>query len=569
MGFLNVIINEGLYDRDFVEKWTNAPHLIRSDTGRLLRESDLVKDGSPANFVVWDTASKKPAVWDSANVAYKQNGVNPALEGEFEIGLLDGTRVPVKTVWTVFCEEVDKYPVKRVSEITWVPQRDIVETARLYAKSKPASIHWGVAIDMTPAITPTAQAITALWCLTGNLDTPGGNVIARYSFDAVAYALPGAKGIIKLESEETDKKRIGADRYGPLNKFIWRAQTDLVLEQIFTGKPYPIKGLWMQTCNPVAGIGMDPKKWAEALKKLDFVVAVDLFMTPSAQFADVILPAASFLEKDSIRNWWVPLQSINKAITVGECKPDVEINFELAKRFNPNFRWNNINELFDEIVKPSGLTFKQLQEKGWAFPPEGHPSTPYHRFEKGVLRPDKKPGFQTPSGKMELYSSLREEWGLEPMPHYEEPPFTPVSQPELHQKYPLILSTGRRSPVYFGSEHRNIPWLRQIDPDPVVEIHPDTAKAHNIKNGEWVWVENWLGRCKLKAKVTPVVPKWMVMAAHGWWFPKKPGAEPSLFGVWESNVNQLIPMGSQGKDGLGAPIKQLLCRLCKVDGEED
>ncbi len=568
MGFLNVIINEGLYDRDFVEKWTNAPHLIRSDTGRLLRESDLVKDGSPANFVVWDTAGKKPAVWDSANVAFKQNGVNPALEGEFEISLSDGTRVPVKTVWTVFCQEVNKYPVKRVSEISRVPQRDIVETARLYAKSKPASIHWGVAIDMTPAITPTAQAITALWCLTGNLDTPGGNVIARYAFDAVAYALPGAKGIIRLESEEADKKRIGADRYGPLNKFIQRAQTDLVLEQIFTGKPYPIKGLWMQTCNPVAGIGLDPKKWAEALKKLDFVVAVDLFMTPSAQFADVVLPAASFLEKDSVRSWWVPLQSINKAITVGECKPDVEINFELAKRFDPNLRWNSIHELFDEIVKPSGLTFKQLQEKGWAFPPEGHPSAPYHRFEKGLLRPDRKPGFQTPSGKMELYSSLREEWGLEPMPHYEEPPFTPVSQPELHQEYPLILSTGRRSPVYFHTEHRNIPWLREIDPDPVVEIHPATAKAHNIKHGEWVWVENWLGRCKLKAKVTLVVPKWMVMAAHGWWFPEKPGAEPSLFGVWESNVNQLIPMGSQGKDGLGAPIKQMLCRLCKVDEKE-
>jgi anaerobic selenocysteine-containing dehydrogenase len=568
MGFLNVIINEGLYDKGFVEKWTNAPHLIRGDSGRLLRESDLIKGGSPANFVVWDTETKKPAVWDSKNVEYKPKGIKPALEGEFKLSLADGTKITARTVWTLFRQEVNKYPAKRVSEISWVPEKDIIEAARLYARSRPASIHWGVPIDMTPAITPTSQAITALWCLTGNLDTPGGNVISRYAFDAVAYALPGAEGVIRLESKEADKKRIGADRYGPLNKFIWRAQTDLALEQIFTGKPYPIRGLWIQTCNPVAGIGLDPRKWVEAIKKLDFVVAVDLFMTPSTQLADVVLPAASFLEKDGVRSWWIPLQTINKAISVGECKPDVEINFELAKRFNPNLRWNNIYELFDEIIKPSGLTFKQLQEKGWAFPPEGHPSAPYHRFEKGLLRPDKKPGFQTPSGRIELYSSLREEWGLEPLPHYEEPPFTPVSQPELFKEYPLILSTGRRSPVYFHSEHRQIPWLRKIDPDPVIEIHPKTAKSYGIEDGGWVWVENWMGRCKLKAKVTPVVPPWMVMAAHGWWFPEKPPQEPSLFGVWESNINQLIPMGAQGKDGLGAPIKHLLCRIYRVSEEE-
>jgi anaerobic selenocysteine-containing dehydrogenase len=569
MGLLNVIVNEKLYDRDFVEQWTNAPFLVRTDTGKLVRASDLVQGESSDNFVVWDTAGEKPVIWDSAEVAYRSAGVKPALEGAYKIGLLDGTKVPVKTVWTMFCEEVNNYSVERVSEITWIPQKDIIDTARFYATSKPASIHWGVPIDMTPAITPTAHAIANLWCITGNLDVPGGNVISRYAFDAVAYALPGAKGIIKLASKEADKTRIGADRYGPLNKFIWRAQTDLVLDQIFTEDPYPIKGMWIQTCNPVAGIGLDPKRWVEALKKLDFVAAVDLFMTPTTQFADVVLPAASFLEKDSIRTWWIPLQSINKAISVGECRSDIEINFELAKRFDPNFRWNTIHELFDEIIKPSGMTFKELQKKGWAFPPQGHPSAPYHRFEKGLLRPDKKPGFQTPSGKIELYSSLREAWGLEPIAHYEEPPFTPVSRPELMKEYPLILSTGRRSPAYFHSEHRNIPWLRTIDPDPVIEIHPDTAASLDIGNGEWVWVENWLGRCTFKAKVTLVVPPWMVMATHGWWFPEKPGPEPSLFGVWESNVNQLIPMGFQGKDGLGAPIKHLLCKVYKANTRED
>jgi len=569
MGFLNVIINEDLVDRKFVEQWTNAPFLIRSDTAKLLRASDLAEGESSENFVVWDTKGQRAAIWDSAAADYRTPGIQPALQGSYDIALADGEKVSCKTVWDAFCDRVNEYPVARVAEITWVPEKDIVEAARLYATSKPAAIHWGVPIDMTPAITPTVQAITALWCLTGNLDVPGGNVISRYAFDAVAYALPGAEGVIKLDSEEVDKKRIGRDRYGPLRKFIWRAQTDLALEQIFTEDPYPIKGMWIQACNLVGGIGLDPKRWLEALKKLDFIVAVDLFMTPTTQFADVVLPAATFLEKEAVRTWWVPLQTINKAISVEGCKPDIEINFELAKRFDPNFRWDTIHELFDEIIKPSGMTFEQLQEKGWAFPPEGHPSAPYRRYEKGLLRKDKRPGFQTTSGRVELYSTLREEWELDPLLNYEEPPFTPISQPDHAKGYPLILSTGRRSAVYFHAEHRNIPWLRALDPDPVVEIHPDTAKTLGVGEGEWVWIENWLGRCRFRAKVTLVVPPWMVMAAHGWWFPEEPPEEPSLFGVWKSNINQLIPMGYQGKDGLGAPIKHMLCKVYKVRGEDE
>ena len=563
MGFTHVILNEDLYDHKFVEKWTNAPFLIRSDTKKLLRGNDLDDNGAKEDFVAWDAEGGQPAIWDSTSAKYVSDGIKPALRGKYEVALAGGEKVACKTVWDAFTERVGEYPVERVAEITGVSGEDITEAARLFARSKPAAIHWGLPIDSTPGITPTAQAITNLWCLTGNLDVPGGNVIARHAYDAVAYALPGAEGVIKLASKEIDEKRIGADRYGPFKKFIWRAQTDSTLDQIFSEDPYPIKGLWMQTGNLIAGIGFEPKKWREAFKKLDFIAAVNLFMTPTTQYADVVLPAASFLEKEGVRSWWVPLQTINKALSVDGCRSDVEINFELAKRFDPNFRWSTVHELFDDIIKPSGMTFEQLQEKGWALPPEGHPSAPYLRHEKGLLRKDGKPGFQTNSGKVELYASLREEWELDPMAHYEEPPFTPVSRPDLAKEYPLILSTGRRSVAFFNAEHRMIPWLREIDPDPVVEIHPDTAGELAVGNGEWVWVENWLGKQKFKAKVTLVVPPDMVMVPHGWWFPEEPGEEPNLFGAFKSNINQLIPMGSQGKDGLGAPLKNLLCKVYK------
>jgi anaerobic selenocysteine-containing dehydrogenase len=564
MGFLNVIIQESLYDAAFLKKWTNGAHLIRRDIGKLLREKDIDEKGSGTNFIAWDQVNGHAIVWDTDQVAYINPEATPIISGECRVTLTDGKEVTCYTVWDAFREEVNKYPLERVEEITGVPAKEIAKAARFYAQSKPASIHWGVAVDMTPALTPLVMGISALWALTGNLDIPGGNVIARAAFDVTSYALPGTKGAIHLKTMEADEPRIGKDQYMPLNKFYWRCQTDDTLEQIFTEKPYPIKGMWIQTAGILQGLGMDPLRWRDALEKLDFIVAVDLFHTPTTEYADVLLPAATFLEKDGIRSWWVPLQTINKAMTVDECRPDVEINFELAKRFDPELKFETVQELFDDILQPSGLTFKELQEKGWAFPPEGSTSCPYRRHEKGLLRADKKPGFRTPTGLFELYSTLREDWALEPIPHHEEPPFTPVSRPDLAKEYPLILSTGRRSPVLFHTEHRQIPWLRAIDPDPIVEIHPETAAALGIGNGEWVWVENWLGRAKLKAKVTPVVPPWMVMAAHGWWFPEKEAAEPSLFGVWESNINLLIPMNHFGKDGVGAPIKHSLCRIYKA-----
>jgi anaerobic selenocysteine-containing dehydrogenase len=568
MGFLNVIINEDLYDHEFVEKWTNSPHLIREDTGRLLRESDIDEQGSTASFVVWDRKARQAVVWDTATVDYRSKNTSPMLTGQCRLTLADGREVACHTVWDAFCREVDRYPLDQVEKITGVRAEDIAAAARFYAKSKPASIHWGVAVDMTPALTPLVQAISCLWAITGNLDVPGGNVIARMAFDVAPYALPGSQGAIRLKTMEMDHPRIGRDCYMPMNKFYWRAQTDLAFEQIFTGKPYPIKGMWIQTAGIMQGLGMDPHRWRDALKKLDLVVAVDLFHTPTTQYADVVLPATTFLEKDSFRSWWVPLQSINKLMEVPDCRSDMEINFELAKRFDPEFSFEDLHDLYDDILKPAGMTFSELQEKGWAYPPEGSTSCPYRRHEKGLLRPDKRPGFRTPTGRFELYATLREEWDTEPIPHHEEPPFTPMSRPDLYKDYPLILSTGRRSPAFFHTEHRNIPWLRDIDPDPVVEIHPKTAREQGIGNGEWVWIENWMGRAKFRAKLTAVVPTWMIMASHGWWFPEKSAAEPSLFGVWESNINQLIPMNHQGKDGMGAPIKHSMCRIYKVGPKE-
>lgn len=567
LGFIHVILKENLWDKSFVKKWTNAPFLVmEKDAGPvLLRESHIRAGGSDDNFVVHDAASGDFVVWDSGDQSYRQPDTAPSLTGEFSVTLADGSSAAVKTVWTRYQENAADYTPEKVSEITWVPADKIVEGARMYAKSAPSALHWGLPIDTIPATIPTSQAINHLWCLTGNLDVPGGNAIARYACDVVTYPYHSGGAILSLP-DEVAKKRIGMNEYGPIRDFRAWAQPDKVLEQIFSGDPYAIKGMWIQTANPIACTGMEPAKWRDAIKKLDFTVCVDLFMTPTAMLCDVILPAASFLEKDSLKAWWVPLQAIKKTVDVAECRSDIEINLELSKRFMKDFPYESVHDLFDSLLASAGMTYKDLQEKTWIMPPDGHPSKPYFRHEKGLLRPDGKTGFRTPSGKIELFSSWLEKWALAPMPYHEEPPYSPVSTPDLFKKYPLILCTGRRMGPYFHSEHRQVPWLREQQKDPVLEIHPDTAEKLGIGSGEKVCVENWLGKITVTALTTPIIHPDVVMAEHGWWFPEKEGAEPSLFGVWDVNVNQLIPMSNEGKGGLGAPIKSMLCRVYKAKG---
>jgi anaerobic selenocysteine-containing dehydrogenase len=502
LGMLNVIINENLYDKDFVEKWT------------------------------YGFAELK--------------------------------------------QRVQEYPPEKVETITWVPKEKIIQAARMYATSKPSAIRFGQPLDSNAEATSTIHALACLWSITGNIDVPGGNVICRPPYGVTIYPY-STQEVIQLYGQEfvnnLNKKRIGADRYPLVKNFRSWALSDMVLEQMETGKPYPIKGLWCQTNNFMANTAQDPKRHYEAVRKLDFNVVVDTFMTPTAQaIADIVLPAGSFPEKDSVFTTGVPLNAIQKVISVEECRSDWEINFELAKRLSPDsVPWKNVRELLTHRIKQCGQTFEELCKKTWALAPKDHPSgtSPYRRYEKGLLRTDGKPGFRTTTGKIELYSTVFESYGLDPLPHHKEQIESPISTPDIYEKYPLILITGRRNGVYFHSEHRQIPWLREIEPDPTVQIHPSTAKQFGIQDGDWVWIEGVRGKVKRKAELTPILHPKTVQALHGWWYPEKDGTAPYLNGIWELNVNQLIPMGCQSSSGFGGvPTKTMLCKIYKVNEQD-
>ena len=469
-------------------------------------------------------------------------------------------------------EKVKEYPPEKAAEITWVPKDTIIEAARFFAQANPGAIQWGLAVDTQVSGIPTAHALTALTAICGNIDVPGGNIVVRGAHNtADAYGC----GRWNL-SEEMLSKELGIDA-SPMHKdgFASSAQGDAVLEAIESGKPYPVKMLFLQTTNPIACMGAEAPRVYAAMKKVPFNVVVDVFMTPTAvAFADVVLPAAFGMERNSVRCWWWPMKSIVKCSQYEECKSDEQIILDLGKRLNPeNFPWETDEEMMTWWIQSGSrfgakwpesadFDFDGLKKKVMSFP-----KWEYRKHEKGLLREDGEPGFNTGTGKLELYSTLFDMWGKDPLPTYTEPPESPVSTPELYKQYPLVLTCGQRSWEFFHSEHRQLPTMREFHPNPKVEIHPDTATQLGIQEGDWVWIENQRGRCKQIATISPTLDPRVVRAEHAWWYPEKPAAEPSLFGVFDSNINNLTTQCVVGDQGYGAPYKNLLCKIYKCTEE--
>jgi anaerobic selenocysteine-containing dehydrogenase len=460
-------------------------------------------------------------------------------------------------------ERVAQYPVEKVAEITWLPKEKIIAAARMFAQSKHATVQWGLALDMTKEAIPATMAIIDLVAICGNLDVPGG-WIPPYFVVNMGFGWGN-----ELISKEMHAKRLGVAEYPLTGRGFNLSQPDVTVKAMVTGKPYPVKGAWLQTTNVLACTTSDPKYMLKGLLNCDLVVVVDLFMTPTAvAAADYVLPAATYPERDGIRSCDNPQYgaTINKVTQIGEVKSDMQINLELGKRLNPEaWPWDNVQDMFTSLIQNShvaGYDFKQLRQDTPVYK-----AYSYKKYEAGGLRFDGQPGFNTPTGRVELYSLSFEECGLDPLPYFEEPTYSPNSAPEYVKEYPIVLTTGARDWASFHSEHRQVGRLRALKPRPIFEIHPDTAAKYGIREGDMVWIENHLGRAKRKAKLTTIIDPRVINTDHGWWFPEEEGAQPHLFGVWETNINQLMEF-VPGRSGFGSNFKGLMCKIYKVkEGE--
>jgi len=446
-------------------------------------------------------------------------------------------------------ERVKRYPPEWAEEITEVPANTIRAAARLFAKTKPATLEWGVAIEHTPNCLQTVRAVAMLPGITGNIDIPGGWILGT----GVIRDVPNLSENL---TEDAVKKRLGSEEFrilsGPKSLFP-SAHIPAVFKAMRTGDPYPVKAFLVFGNNSLVSYANSKNVFA-ALKNLDFMSVMDIYMTPTAQVADIVLPAATWLEIDEIVG--LPFVAFNyvlaqqKIVTVGEARPDEEVFIDLARRLDLPVGTESLEDIYNAQLGKLGITFEELKQKSWATLP-----FKYREYEKK--------GFRTISKKIELYSTILEKQGYDPLPYYQEPPESPISTPELIEKYPLVLTTGGRSQYYFHSEYRQISSLRKRDPDPIVEIHTKVANEKGIQDGEWVWIETRRGKIKQKAKVTDGIKSNVVNVQHGWWFPED---ETPEYGVWESNANVLTSNEPPYDPAMGTyQLRALLCNVYKLN----
>ena len=508
MGMINVIISEGLYDKEFVEKWCYG--------------------------------------------------------------------------FDKLAERARDYPVEKVAELTWVPAEKIREAAIMYATNKPATSFNYMGVEQLANVIEALHARFILPAITGNIDIRGGDIGRP----------PTAKYISESEIELDDKlspeqkrKQLGAERFRLLShagydlvqenvERVWErrmsqahhcfAHAPTVFRTILTGKPYPVKALITLSSNPMVTMP-NTKLVYRALKSLDLYVVADYWLTPSAELADYVLPSASWLERPCISTACdtagfvaggeAPLPSVKEGEY--ERRTDYEFWRGLGIRLGQEeyWPWQTLEEAYDYRLAPLGYTLEEFAAKTG-----GHASvvSGYQKHERV--------GFATPTGKLELYSTILEKLGYDPLPHYHEPPESPISNPELAKEYPLVLTTGGRFLPMYHSEHRQIDSLRQQHPEPIAQINPQKAAELGIDDGDWIWIETPRGRVRQKCQYFNGIDPKVVHAQHGWWFPELPGEEPWLHGVWESNINIVTDDDPEhcNKISGGWPLRALLCRVYKV-----
>ena len=550
---------------DLIVIWGNNPIVSNSDGLYGHWVVDCLKMGSRAIVV-------DPRMIWLASKAEHYLQIRPGTDGALALGIVnylienDLYDHEFVSLWCYGFEELaeraKEYPLDEVAKITDLPAEDIVAVARAIADSDAVTLQWGVAIDQIKETIPTAQAVLAIFEITGNIGKPG---TMQQPASILNYAAGWGSEFLVPEQEA---KRIGQDEHPLIKMGFQECVTDDYIKCLETGKPYPIKVAWMQTTNPLACTGVDAKRTLDAHMNIETIVYVDLFMTPTSMaLADYFLPACTYAERNGLRvgDGAQRAETINKAIEpLGESRSDMQICLDIGKRISPEaWPWDTVEDMYSNILAETGHTFEEMQELA-----PGYPPFEYHMHEQGLLRADGKVGFDTATGRIELWCSMYNNLGLDPLPSYEEPVPSPLSTSELCEEYPLVLTTGARLWGMFHSEHRQIPRMRALHPEPLVYVNPKTAADFGVKDGDWVWVENHRGRCKRVVKETPIVNERTASTDHAWWHPEAPGElEAGLYDLWDLTVENLLPYDC-GKTGFGANYKNTICKIYRVaEGE--
>jgi anaerobic selenocysteine-containing dehydrogenase len=390
-----------------------------------------------------------------------------------------------------------------------------------------------------------------LWALAGQLDVAGGRC-----FLGKDRMIPLAVHR-QLETPGVERS-IAGGRFPVYSHYCGgEPHASLLPKSILDGDPYKIRSLLILGASLITS-WPDPERWRKALSELEFLVSIDLQLTADAAYADIVLPATTAFEQESYCYYGNAFRLREKMIDpIGESRPDYDILAELARRLGyGNLYPQSRRELLDYMLSESGFTVDDLLRADRNVLRKPAARMEYRKWEKGLLRKDGRPGFETPSGKFEISSMILNHYGYDAIPRYKESDETPLSSPELFAKYPLILGTGPFKPD-MKSCFRAIPDFIEKYPGPVVEINVADAQARHIQTGDTVSVKTVRGSVLMKAQVTDAIMPGVVYAPVG-------GGGPHGTEDWQqANVNVLTDL-DQFDEISGFPVyKTLLCQVKK------
>lgn len=443
----------------------------------------------------------------------------------------------------------DQYPLDKVARITGLDPNDIYEATKLYATNGPACTNFS-ASALVHHINGfnSHRAIFCLTALTGNFDRAGGNVP-----NPATYLHKPAGFKMREHEFRSDRYPGGVERIGAKRFPLWNAQFDELqgmdlLRQLEEDKPYPVRAIF--------ALGMNAKMYPQtddllrAMKdKLDFFVDTDVYMTMTAKYADIVLPACTSVERSELKAYQGGYLFYTKPAIqpLYESRSDVDILCDLARLMNldDEYLQKGYEASLDWMMEGCGLTVADLKKSDL---PVKVPAAKWPAEPGKCLRD----GFKTPTGKFEFYSTaiaaIDPKYGLDPLPSYYDS-LADQNDEQTRENYPFYLCTGARLAHAIHSRAHETPWLRSLRPEPTCEINPEDGKRLGLKEGGSVELYSPYGSIRVKVKFTHKI---------------KPGVIMMLHGYTEANVNLLI-----GRDHLdpysGFPgFKGMRCNIRNV-----
>jgi anaerobic selenocysteine-containing dehydrogenase len=435
---------------------------------------------------------------------------------------------------------VDEYPLERVEAITGVDRTLIAEAARIYAGADGAIIPWTPITDMQISSTSAIRLHSILRAVTGNLDVVGGELLGGFHQGYIPESELALHEVLPLEQK---KKQLGYENHPvytyrvaemlkePTERVWGYPYADLVMgchmanpSEVFramaTERPYPIKAFFALGNNALMSYP-NQHQILKAMMNQELIVAHEIFMTPTAMLADYVLPGDVFTERNHLADSWSWSPRLTLSQKTAEPAEGVSSSYDFWKDlaqhfdFSDQFPWASIEDLLDHRLSRSGRTFKEFSD------------TAFMEVQPPEFRKYRKTGFATPSGKVELASSILADLGFDPLPYFRE-------GPALSKDYPYAVFSGVREDPFFQTGQRNIPELRARCPLPQIFIHPEDAEREGLHDGDWVALETAYGEVRAELAIKSGMKEGHLRVPHGWWYPELRGQE-ALSGAFISS----------------------------------